>query len=107
MKFKKMKLKTVRFKDNYNFKVEDLFEVNSGVYKIYDKIIMIQMMYRFGIYCGIERRIKNKNVIPFINNRPMTDSQLEFIRKRAIALEPTINVQDTRQECGCKKQKEM
>ena len=106
------KLKSFRFTDNYNIDYSPYYMTDNGIYKIYDKVTMVGFMYKYGIYCGAERRIENGKVVIYYNDNPLTEQQKEFIRKRAISIADTIAYKEhkdnkvVRQECGCKKKKE-
>lgn len=107
MKVSRLKLATVRFKDNYNFTVVDKVIVTAGVYKFLDDKAKLEWMYKCGAYCGCERIIKDNKVLIGYSNKPFTQDQLEFIRNRAIML--GYNRADPSQSnykgCGCAKNK--
>lgn len=107
MKLTKLKIKSFKFKDNLNIDYSPYYKIIDSIYQFYDKKVKFTMMFKYGIDCGFNRRIQNNKVIYECLNKPLTQDQLEFQRKRAL-----INLNDSNLKlgvsnaCSCKKRQE-
>lgn len=104
---KNIKIKSFKFKDNFNIDYMPLYIIENGVYQFHDKITQIKFMYSFGIMCQCERRIINNKLTYCYYGQPISDSQRDFIKKRAIALQGTLpnGVSFIKNNCNCRKNK--
>lgn len=98
------KPKSFKRTDNYNIDYQPYYTITGGVYKFYDKLIRNRFMYLFGIMCQAERKMLDNKLTICYNGVPMTGSQKEFLRKRALALEAPMNI-GVPYDCKCKKNK--
>lgn len=76
-----------------------LYSIINGEYRFYDAKTRIKYMSRYGITCGCQRVFKDNKLTLCYNNKPMTEEQKIFIRKRAIVLKSTVKLKG----CNCGK----
>ena len=109
---KQLKLKPFQFLDTLNINYSPYYTITNGVYKFFDRITQIKCMYKYGIDCLCTRLIKNNTLIWTYNNKEITEQQKDFLRKRAQALEQTIQYSTRtttgiiKNDCGCKKKRQ-
>lgn len=85
-------------KSTYN----KLYSIINGEYRFYDADTRIKYMSRYGITCGCQRIFKDNKLTLCYNDKPMTEEQKIFIRKRAIALKSTVKLKLKGCNCGKK-----
>lgn len=84
-----------------------LYEIDDGFFKFHDKRTMIRFM-KHGIKCQCQRKIISNKPHYYYFNNELSKQQIEFLQKRAQALEMTIESNQEvyiNHDCGCKKDK--
>ena len=76
--------------DDYIY-FKPLYAIKDGVYKFYSQQTMVKYMTRYGITCGYRRKAltgnyKSNNHIYGYNGQPITETQHNFLKKRAQVL---------------------
>lgn len=103
MNILKLKLKPFKMVDNYNIDYSPYYQVINGYYQFFDTRIKYSFMYLYGLDCGFSRRVQNKKVAYYWDNKELTETQKEFQKRRA-----SLNLNNTPKlgvphECACKK----
>lgn len=106
---RQIKLKSFKFKDNFNIDYTPYYTIEKGVYKFLELNTKLSFMYKYGIMCLCERKYSSNGKLDYYYyNTPITDEQKEFLKKRAIGLAEQYNVNKgeiIKYECGCKNKK--
>lgn len=104
---KKYKPKSFKLRDNYNIDYSPYYTIENGIYKFNDKLARINFMFKYGIMCQAKRKIIDGKLTICYYDKPITNQQRDFLRKRASALIENLPEGDptTYYECECKKKK--
>lgn len=99
------KPKSFKMIDNYNIDYSPYYTVEQGIYKFQDKVFKYKVMYLYGLDCGMQRKMIDGKLTTCYNDKPLTNSQLEFMRKRAsVQLSSLPNKLGViKNVCGCNK----
>lgn len=103
---KGIKIKSFKFKDNFNIDYSPYYVIENGVYKFLDKLTRLKFEYSFGITCQCRRKIVNGKLEYFFYDYPVTQRQKDFLKKRALAMnnnQVPAGTEYKRINCGCKK----
>lgn len=103
-----IKIKSFKFRDNFNIDYSPYYVIESGIYRFLDKMTRLKFEYSFGITCTTRRQINSDSgkLDYYFYDEPITQRQKEFMKKRAVMMNNNRIPDGTAYipaDCGCKK----